>query len=367
MIKWIIISLVIVGLFFHSFSYFITVYAFPQRNGKVLTNNIFRFNNTQAYNMIQAQIDLGPRYPGSKGIEESRHLIASELLPKEDWIITYQNFSKKWNDQNTTLVNVICKPKNQELTEPLFLLLAHYDTRLFADMDPDPTKRREPVLGANDGASGVAVAIELGRVLLKDYNLTSFNLVFFDGEDQGNVYGWDWLVGSRYYTQSQEFLNQNISFVILLDMVAGMNATFKREKQSDKYAAELVNLIWNEADKLGFANYFVNESGRTIIDDHVPFLEKGIPAIDIIDEFGVRYKPWHTTFDNMTYISKNTLKAIGQTLESVLTRTVLTSSEWLSTLSTFKFKSSVIIFDLMTGCFLLAMQIIYRKRKKGKN
>ncbi|MHA2305931.1 MAG: M28 family peptidase, partial [Candidatus Hodarchaeales archaeon] len=162
-------------------------------------------------------------------------------------------------------------------------------------------------------------------------------------EDQGGIHDWDWLIGSRYYALSQKFLNENLSFGILFDMVAGEGATFKREQNSDQYASELVSWIWNEAENLNFQNYFLNSSGRRILDDHVPLLEQGLPVIDIIDEFGTRYKPWHTTFDNMTYIDEKTIKVVGNTLESAITK-LINSSELISSFPTFEFKSPVSIY-----------------------
>ena len=323
----------------------------------------FNFNQTRAFEIIQKQVDIGPRFPGSDEIEQTRLLIASELLPNRDWIISYQNFSKIWmENRNISLVNIICKPIDLDSTQPFFLLCAHYDTRLWADSDPNPQKRKQPVLGANDGASGVAMALELGRILLEDYNITNFKLVFFDGEDQGNIYGWDWILGSRFFVDSEEFLNQEISFAILFDMVAGANATFKRERNSDKYAAELVTKIWNEASVLGFSDYFINQLGRGITDDHIPILKKGIPAVDIIDEFGTRFTPWHTTFDNMTFIDEKTLQAVGWTIESIITH-YSTSTEWLSNLTTFSFQSRFMLIDWVSGSILLLLGILNRKRK----
>ena len=367
LIKWIFIFLSIVWNSSILAPLLVVSYFSSLPTYETSTNDNLKFNSTEAYDIIQKQVDLGPRYPGSKGIKETRRLIASKLLPTQKWIISYQNFSKKWIDnQNVVLVNIICQPIGYNSTQPSFLLLAHYDTRLWASNDPDPTKLKHHVLGANDGASGVAVALELGKVLLEDYNNTNFQLIFFDGEDQGGIYGWDWLVGSRFYVKSQEFLDQNLSFVILFDMVGGTDATFEREKNSDQYAGKLVTQIWNEADTLGFNNYFVNQSGRLpILDDHVPFLQNGIPAVDIIDDFGHRFKPWHTSFDNMTFIDTKTLEAVGQTMESVLVR-LTTSTELILSLSTFNFRTPVTIFGLLSGCLLLAVENIYRKRKKSK-
>ncbi|MFX0086178.1 MAG: M28 family peptidase [Candidatus Hodarchaeota archaeon] len=310
---------------------------------KEIESQNFKFNETYVYGLIDKQVEISPRYPGSEGIEKARHLIASEL-PLDKWSIVYQNFTKKWmNDENITCVNIICEPRERNSSRQAFLLLAHYDTRLWADADPDVQKRKNYVPGANDGASGVAVVLELGKIMLDYYKFTNFQLIFFDAEDQGNINGWDWLIGSRYYAQSQKFRNENLSFGILLDMVGAKNATFRREKYSDQYASELVTWIWDEAHDLNFQGYFLNSSGRRIIDDHVPLLEQGLPVIDIIDDFGIRYTPWHTTFDNMTYIDEQTLKAVGETLESALFK-LINLKEELPNLSTVIFETPVLFY-----------------------
>lgn len=328
----------------------------------VWVDNNYRFNSSRAYELISKQVHFGPRYPGSEGIENTRHLIASELLPEGKWIISYQNFSRTWvNDENITLVNVICKPNIYDQSQPSFLLLAHYDTRLWADKDPDPSKRKQPVPGANDGGSGVAVVLELGRILLEEYSLSNLELVFFDGEDQGNINGWDWLIGSKFYAKSLEFKKQNLSFGILFDMVGGYNAIFKKEKYSDKYAGQIVSHIWDKAANLGYDDYFVNQLGNWIIDDHLPLLKEGLPAIDIIDDFSSGYIPWHTTFDNMTYISKETLEAVGYTIESVLSKNA-ELSELHSNLRPFTFQTSIYFYYCLTGLIMLPLIILHKRR-----
>lgn len=325
---------------------------------------ILLFNISRVYELIQKQVDIGPRYPGSVGIENTRKMISSELLNYGSWNILHQNFTKKWiEDEIITCVNVICDPINRNKDEPSFLLLAHYDSRLWANEDPNPQKRKLPVPGANDGASGVAVILELGRIFLEEYNFTNFQLIFFDAEDQGGINGWDWLIGSRYYAVSQIFLDEKLSFGILFDMVAGEGATFKREQNSDQYAYELVSWIWDEAERLDFQNYFLNSSGRRILDDHIPLLEQGLPVIDIIDEFGTRYKPWHTTFDNMTYIDEKTIKAVGYTVESAITK-LINSSEFVTNFPTFEFKSPFSI-NYSVGIIILSIGKIKRNKKKN--
>ncbi|MFX0014203.1 MAG: M28 family peptidase [Promethearchaeota archaeon] len=364
--KWTLLLLIIILNSSIAISQFIKSWGYSVQNKKDLSDNRLRFNTTKAFSLIQKQVDLGPRYPGSKGLEELRQLIKTELLPTQKWRISYQNFSKRWIDnQDIILVNIICSPTIYDSSQPSFLLMAHYDTRLWADNDPNPLKQKNNVLGANDGASGVAVALELGRVLLECYNISNFQLVFFDGEDQGGINGWGWLIGSRYYVESQDFKSQNLLFAILFDMVAGTNATFKRELYSDQYAGALVSIIWNKADTLGFNNYFVNKTGGRIIDDHLPLIQKGIPAIDIIDDFSHRYKPWHTSFDNMSFIDLQTLEAVGYPLEAVL-RQGKNVSEWITRLSTVNYQTSVIIFNLSNGYFLSVIIILFLKSRQLK-
>jgi hypothetical protein len=322
------------------------------------------FNASRVYDLIQKQVDIGPRYPGSVGIENTRKLISSELFNYGSWNIHYQNFTKKWiENEIITCVNMICDPINRNKDEPSFLLLAHYDSRLWASEDPNPQKRKLSVPGANDGASGVAVILELGRIFLEEYNISNFQLVFFDAEDQGGINGWDWLIGSRYYAVSQIFLDEKLSFGILFDMVAGEGATFKREQNSDQYAKELVSWIWGEAESLDFQNYFLNSSGRRILDDHVPLLEQGLPVIDIIDEFGTRYKPWHTTFDNMTYIDEKTINSVGYTVESAVVK-LINTSEFVTNFPTFEFKSP---FSIYYSFGIIILSIIKIQNNKKKN
>jgi hypothetical protein len=330
-----------------------------------ISSNDFKFNQSKAFELVKKQVDLGPRYPGSEGIGKTRLLIQNELLEHQEWTVIYQNFSKQWlNDQNITIVNMICLPKGFNSSEEVFILLAHYDTRLWADSDPDPQKHTQPVPGANDGASGVAVILEIGQILV-EYNITNFILLFVDAEDQGNIGGWNWILGSKFFVESPEFHHYNFSFGILLDMVGAEGATFLREKNSDKYANDLVETVWNSAKILGYDDYFLNRTGRLITDDHVPFLTKGIPVIDIIDDFSDRYDSWHTTSDDLTKISAVTLGVVGQTLETVLV-SIANTSNLLSDLTRFTYQSSFFPIDtgILPGLAVLVIFLGATRRKK---
>jgi len=318
------------------------------------------FNATSAYETIAKQVEVGPRIPGSIGIENTRVLLEQTYNNNNDWLIEYQNFTKLWiDDENITLVNIIYTPVTLNDSLPYFLLLAHYDTRLWADQDLNPDLHENPVPGANDGASGVAITLELGKVLVSKHNISNFKIILFDGEDQGGI-GWDWLEGSRFFVDSEFFEIEKIHYAILLDMVGGKNAIFKREINSDQYAPILVSQIWNTANDLGYQHFFLNETGYRIKDDHLPFLEKGVPAVDIIDDFSNNYKAWHTTSDNLSQISTETLNAVGETLETFIVSVHGTGQSSL-TFSSFTFQTPTPLIVIIITLFLKGF-IRYKQR-----
>jgi hypothetical protein len=359
-----LISFVIICSLFIYFTLYTTVTTGRVSQTTQLNLSSTFFNSTSAYETIAKQVSLGPRIPGSIGIENTRILIANIYNSENDWNIRYQNFTKSWiGEENVTLVNLIYTPVNLNESQEYFLLLAHYDTRLFADQDNNQVLRYNPVPGANDGASGVAVVLELGKILITKYNISNFKILLFDGEDQGSLsnLGWNWLEGSRFFVESEHFERENISYAFLLDMVGGKDAIFKREGYSDQYAKTLVSAIWNTANDLGYQNYFQNKSWGRIIDDHLPFLQKGVPAIDIIDDFSSNYKAWHTTSDNMSQISVETLKAVGETLEKYIV-SVQVSDRPPPTFSTFNFETPISLVVIIAP-FLLKGIIRCKSRK----
>ena len=173
-----------------------------------------------------------------------------------------------------------------------------------ADRDPDPARQDEPVPAANDGASGVAVLLELARVLPKDLNQQIW-LVFIDAEDQGELPGWDWLLGSRALAES---LKSNPDAVVIIDMIGDADLNIYQERNSNP---DLTREIWDTAADLGYSQSFIAQPKYSMIDDHTPFLEKGMRAIDIID---FDYPYWHTTQDTADKVSAESLMAVGDTL-----------------------------------------------------
>ncbi len=211
------------------------------------------------------------------------------------------------------LTNLVAhfRPKAKER----ILFGAHWDSRPWADRDPDPKLRTRPVLGANDGASGVAVLLEVARVLRKTGTPIGVDLVLFDGEDLGteeNPSGF--FRGSTRYVERMG--DERPMFVIVVDMVGKTDLTLQWEANSRKQASNVVDLVWGEARELRVGN-FRSVPGPAVYDDHVPFLNASIPAIDLID---FSFPEWHTTHDSPAVCSSRSLEAVGSVLVSLATK-----------------------------------------------
>jgi hypothetical protein len=257
------------------------------------------FDGERAYRDVATQVDFGPRYPGSAGHALIREWLVSSL-EEAGWQASILEDSYK----GETIYNIeACRGLVETRSEAYLLLGAHYDTRLYADNDPDLAQRAQPVPGANDGGSGVAVLLELARVLPEDLAVP-LCLVFFDAEDGGRIDGWEWAVGSRLYVEQLAVYPQA---VVIVDMVGDADQHIPIEQNSDQaLAAE----IWNVAAQLG-VDTFSLEPGPRLLDDHTPFLQQGIPAVDIID---FSYPYWHTVEDTVDKVSAESLKNVGDVL-----------------------------------------------------
>lgn len=256
-----------------------------------------QFDGKQAYDRVLAQVAIGPRPTGSEAGWETGDYIV-ERLSRLGWSVETQEFVF----QGVRGRNIIAKAG----TGPLIILGAHYDTRPAADQDPDPNKRTQPILGANDGASGVAVLLELARVLDRDKLSNQVWLTFFDAEDRGRLEGWPFSVGAREMAQGLALRPQA---VVVVDMIGDADQNIYYERNSD---VELSTRLWAIAAKLGYQDYIIPESRHTIIDDHLPFIEQGIPAVDMID---FDYPYWHTVEDTADKVSALSLERVGRTLE----------------------------------------------------
>jgi glutaminyl-peptide cyclotransferase len=258
------------------------------------------FNGDRAYADVKYQVSLGPRIPGTPAHDQIVQWITAELK-KYSWQVQLQQTSL----ENHPIQNIIAK-KGTAGSKPWVIIGAHYDTRMFADQDPDLSKRTQPVPGANDGASGVAVLLELARNLdsLKSKEVW---LVFFDTEDQGNIPGWNWILGSQAFVNS---LSGKPDYSVVIDMIGDKDLNIYRELNSNQ---ALTDRIWSVAASLGYQDQFINQGKYRMEDDHTPFLEKGLDAIDIID---FDYPWWHTASDTPDKVAPASLKAVGNTLLS---------------------------------------------------
>ena len=260
------------------------------------------FSGDVAYRHVLAQVEMGPRTPGSEAHNQVTEYIQAELEAHE-WPVEFHTATMLGHP----IRNVVAKRGEGS---PWIIIGAHYDSRFFADEDPDPSMRSEPVPGANDGASGVAVLLELARVLPAELPAEIW-LVFFDAEDQGRIEGWDWILGSRAFAES---LETEPDAVVIVDMIGDADLNIYQERNSDP---ELTQQIWSIAQQAGYEQ-FIAEPKYSILDDHTPFLERGITAIDIID---FDYPYWHTTADTADKVAPESLEAVGRTLQIWLTET----------------------------------------------
>ncbi|TLX77556.1 M28 family peptidase [Labilibacter sediminis] len=286
------------------------------------------FDADSAYYFVKGQVDFGPRVPNSKPHELCAAYLADKLRGYGADVIVQEAQVRAFDNTLLNAKNIIGQYKPE--VKNRVLLFAHWDSRPFADHCEDVSRRNEAILGANDGASGVGVLLEIARQLNVKQLDYGVDIIFFDAEDYGipdhiqTDYKPDtWCLGSQYWGKNPHRKDYYAKYGILLDMVGAKGATFYQELHSLQYAPRLVRKVWNTANKLGYGNYFVYQKGGAITDDHV-YVNKylNIPCIDIIQHdpstsssFG---SYWHTHDDNMDVIDKATLKAVGQTLLEVL-------------------------------------------------
>ncbi|REG10819.1 M28 family peptidase [Pelolinea submarina] len=262
---------------------------------KALPSVSSNFDGSHAYRYAESLMAFGPRIPGSSASKETVDYIRTEMN-KFGWQVEVQQFEH----EGVVLNNLVA---HQNSNPPDVLIGAHYDTRLISDQESDPALQSLPVPGANDGTSGTAVLMELARSLEgQDINVW---LVFFDGEDQGRINNWDWSVGAQYFADN---LAATPKSVIVIDMIGDQDLNIYREKQSDQ---DLCGQIWNSAEELGLSDKFINKEKYAMLDDHLPFVQLGIPSCLLID---FDYPYWHTQSDVLEHISSESLQAVGDVL-----------------------------------------------------
>ena len=287
------------------------------------------FNADSAYAYVGAQADFGPRVPNTKAHEECGEYLAQQL----------EKFGAKVYNQRADLIawdGTILKARNiigayKPESKKRIMLCAHWDSRPYADNDPDPKNHHTHILGVNDGASGVGVLLEIARQIQQKEPALGIDIIFFDAEDYGTPEFYTgqpkqdtWCVGSQFWARTPHVQNYNARYGILLDMVGGKDATFYYEGYSSETARSEMKKIWKKAHELGYGKYFVKADGIPVTDDHLYVHQLArIPCVDIINydannersSFG---STWHTINDTMDNIDRNTLKAVGQTVMDVI-------------------------------------------------
>tara|TARA_B110000261_G_scaffold23376_1_gene24895 strand:+ start:29090 stop:30088 length:999 start_codon:yes stop_codon:yes gene_type:complete len=285
-----------------------------------------KFNADSAYSFIQKQVDFGPRVISSESWRKCSRYLEKKLLSynanvlvQKTQVTTYDN---KKHELNNIIASYLPNLNNR------IALFAHWDSRHIADHDT--VNKEAPILGANDGGSGVGVLLEIARNLNIQTPSIGVDIILFDAEDYGQpenskypVMNNSWCLGSQYWSKNPHKKEYFAKYGILLDMVGAQGATFRHEGISNFYAQNILEKVWSKAHEIGYSNYFVYQKSAEIMDDHYYVNSiAGIPTIDIIefDPFTKTNfnKHWHTHKDNMDNISKETLKAVGETVINVL-------------------------------------------------
>ena len=281
-----------------------------------------------AYQYIRQQLDFGPRVPGSEAQQSCAQWLKGELERHGAQVTMMQSEVTAYDGTRLPCYNLIgsFNPDSRQR----ILLMSHWDSRHVSDEDPDPAKRHQPVPAANDGASGVAVLLEIARLAGQQQPRLGIDIFLTDAEDYGAPDDWAgkhdekyWGLGTQEWCRKPHVTDYRANYAILLDMVGAEDATFYREYFSEQYAKDVVDLVWTTAARLGYNSLFINQSGAAITDDHV-FVNRmrHIPTIDIIDTRvtgqGTFYPHWHTTEDTLDKISTETLQKVGNVLIQLL-------------------------------------------------
>ena len=288
-----------------------------------------QFNADSAYNYVAKQLEFGPRVPGSEAHKQCAEWFIDFFNEKADTVYVQDFRTRLYNGNGIDGKNIIAA-FNPEAKKRI-LLAAHWDSRPFADHDPDEKNWNTPIDGANDGASGVGVLMEIARVLKDNPINVGVDIILFDLEDYGAPYylnlmtNDDWALGSQYWSKNPHIYNYRAYFGILLDMVGAPNAKFPKEYYSQQFAPALSNDVWRIAREIGYSDYFTNELGHPINDDHIYVnVHARIPMIDIIhlenNSESSFYPYWHTVKDNIEQIDPKTLGMVGDVVVNVIYR-----------------------------------------------
>lgn len=293
----------------------------------VKQQNVPAFDADSAWVFVENQVKFGPRVPNSEAHVACGNYLTSELKRFGAQVYEQEATLTAYNGTQLKAKNIIgsYNPENSKRV----LLFAHWDSRPYADHDKDPANYKKPIDGADDGASGVGVLLEMARQFSIKSPAIGIDIIFFDAEDYGTPefvkeYKENtWCLGAQFWAKNPHVKGYKADFGILLDMVGAKNASFFKEATSMRYAPQVVEEVWSTARDLGYGKFFINAEGGAITDDHqYVILGRNIPCIDIIytdPESDNGFGPhWHTQNDTMDNIDRETLKAVGQTVLQVV-------------------------------------------------
>ena len=290
-----------------------------ERQGTRLSVRVDRppFNPARAFRDLEAQVAFGPRVPGTDGHARQLEWMTAQLSELADTVFLDEFRHVTAQEDTLHLTNVIARFGPE--SDRLLLLLTHWDTRPAADQSRNPEDRDKPVPGANDGASGTAVLLELARIFAEQDPPGRVDLLFNDGEDYGPTTA-DMFLGAAHYAEGRG-AEDPPDFAILLDMVGDADPRFPVEAYSLEAAPQLVQRVWGIAADLGYGRYFPLDETARVVDDHLKLIDAGIPTIDIIDfEYGPRNELWHTPDDTPENTSAQTLHIVGDVVAEFVYR-----------------------------------------------
>lgn len=293
----------------------------------ISTVSVPQFDADSAYSYISQQVDFGTRVPNTPGHVACGNYLAQKL----------EAFGAKVTSQYADLIaydGTLLKARNiigsyKPESKKRIALFAHWDTRPWADNDNDKANHHTPILGANDGASGVGALLEIARQINLQQPTLGIDIILLDAEDYGTPQFYEgrhleesWCLGAQYWAKNPHVQGYNARFGILLDMVGGKNSVFAKEAYSEQFAPDVNKKVWEAAKELGYSNLFIDSEIGGITDDHL-FINRlaRIKTIDIIGsnpQDGNFVSTWHTVNDTMEYIDRSTLKAVGQTVLEII-------------------------------------------------
>lgn len=283
------------------------------------------FNADSAYAFVKAQVDFGPRVPGTQAHQKCADYLVSKLKSYGATVTIEGEKTQTYDGKAFQLKNIVASFNPENKTR--VLITAHWDARPFSDQDGDPLNQTKPFDAANDGGSGVGVILEMARQIQQKQPNVGVDFVLWDLEDYGKANDETpdevtWCLGSQYWAKKAIATGYKSAYGINLDMVGGGNAQFTQDEISRQSAPEVVNRIWDIGNEIGYSSYFVRIPSGKIVDDHFWMNKAGVPSVDIIhynDNSGF-YINWHTQLDNLANIDRNTLKATGQTVLETIYR-----------------------------------------------